>query len=214
MITRMDNDIGQLISLLDSLEIEENTVVFFSSDNGPRKIMSQFFNSNGPYRGFKRDLYEGGIRVPLIVRWPGKIAADRTSDHISAFWDMLPTFAEIANITVPEKIDGISLLPELVNEPQKEHEFLFWSFFTYNSNWSPGAEFPRNHLERKAVRMGKWKAVRNNLKNNPEAAIELYDLSIDIGEQNNVAAQFPAVVKNMNRLFKEEFKNSEYFRKN
>lgn len=211
MITRMDKDIGDIFSLLDSLGIDENTVVFFASDNGATKRMSPFFNSNGPLRGFKGDMYEGGIRAPLIARWPGKIAPGRTSDHISAFWDMLPTFAEIAGAVNPENIDGISFLPELLNESQKEHEFLFWSYFTYNYGWDPGSENPRNQLESMAVRMGKWKAVRNNLKNNPDADIELYDLSEDIGEENNVADQFSAILKKMKRIFKEEYKNTKYF---
>lgn len=211
MITRMDKDIGEIFSLLDSLGLDENTVVFFASDNGGTKRMSPFFNSNGPFKGFKGDAYEGGIRAPLIVRWPGEIAAGRTSNHISAFWDMLPTFAEIAGTTAPENIDGISLLPDLFNAPQKEHEFLFWSYFTYNYNWSPGADFPRNQLESMAVRMGKWKAVRNNLKNNPEAPMELYNLIEDIEEENNIADQFPAVVKKMERIFEDEYKNTEYF---
>ena len=211
MITRMDRDIGQLFSLLDSLGIDENTVVFFASDNGGTKRMSPFFNSNGPYRGFKGDMYEGGIRAPLIVRWPGKISQGQTSEHISAFWDMLPTFAEIAGTTASENMDGISFLPELLNQSQQEHDFLFWSYFTYNYGWNPGSENPRNQLQSQAVRMGKWKAVRENLKKNPDASIELYNLSEDIGEENNVAEQFPAIVEKMEQIFKEEYKNTEYF---
>lgn len=211
MITRLDKDIGEIFSLLDSLGIDENTVVFFASDNGGTKRMSPFFNSNGPFRGFKRDAYEGGIRAPLIARWPGKIAPGRTSNHISAFWDMLPTFAEIAGVVNPENIDGFSFLPELLNESQKEHEFLFWSYFTYNYGWNPGSENPRNQLESMAVRMGKWKAVRNNLKNNPDADIELYDLSEDIGEENDLSDQYPQIVKEMEQIMKKEYLNSEYF---
>ena len=211
MISRMDRDIGNIFSLLDSLDIDENTVVFFASDNGGTKRMASFFNSNGPLRGFKGDAYEGGIRAPLIARWPGKIVTGQTSDHISAFWDMLPTFADIAGATVPENIDGISFLPELLNEPQEEHEFLFWSYFTYNYGWKPGAENPRNQLQSQAVRMGKWKAVRNKLNNNPDAPIELYNLFEDIGEKNNVADQFPIILKDMQRIFEEEYKDTEFF---
>lgn len=214
MITRMDRDIGEIFSLLDSMEIDENTVVFFASDNGGTKRMSPFFNSNGPLRGFKGDLYEGGIRAPLIVRWPGKISPAQTSDHISAFWDMLPTFAEIAGANIPENIDGISLLPELLNDSQQAHEILFWSYFTYNYGWKPGSENPRNQLQSQAVRMGKWKAVRNNLNRNPNAPIELFDLSEDTGEENNIADQFPAILKKMEQFLKEEYSNTEYFSTN
>jgi len=211
MITRMDKDVGEILVLLDSLNLDENTVVFFASDNGGTKRMAPFFNSNGPFKGFKRDAYEGGIRAPLIVRWPGKIAAGRISDHVSAFWDMLPTFAEIAGVSNPENIDGISFLPELLNQSQQEHKFLFWYFFSYNYNWKPGADFPRNQLQNQAVRKGKWKAVRKNLKINPDAPIELYDLSEDIGEENNLAWQYPEIVKEMEQIMKKEYKNSEHF---
>jgi len=211
MISRMDRDIGNIFSLLDSLDIDENTVIFFASDNGGTKRMAPFFNSNGPLRGFKGDAYEGGIRAPLIARWPGKIVTGQTSDHISAFWDMLPTFADIAGAAISEKIDGISFLPELLSEPQPDHDFLFWSFFTYNYQWNPGADFPRNQPESMAVRMGNWKAVKNNLKNNPNASIELYNLSEDIGEENNVANDHPGIIEEMVRIILQEHENTEYF---
>ncbi|MBT6764169.1 MAG: arylsulfatase, partial [Prolixibacteraceae bacterium] len=123
MITRMDKDIGRIFSLLDSLELDENTVVFFASDNGGVKGMSDFFGSNESFRGYKTDLYEGGIRAPLIARWPGKITGGTISEHVSAFWDVLPTFCEIAGIHSPENIDGISFLPALLNQNQNEHDF-------------------------------------------------------------------------------------------
>ncbi|MGM0377649.1 MAG: sulfatase-like hydrolase/transferase, partial [Bacteroidota bacterium] len=214
MITRMDKDIGEIFSLLDSLGLDENTVVFFASDNGGTKRMSPFFNSNGPFRGFKGDAYEGGIRAPLLVRWPGKIAPGQTSNHISAFWDILPTFAEIADSSIPRNIDGISFLPELLNAPQEEHEFLFWSYFSYNYDWEPGADFPRNQLQNQAVRKGKWKAVRRNLKINPDAPIELYDLSEDIGEKNNLAGQYPNVVEELKKIMNTEHSDTEFFRIN
>ncbi|MEN8115635.1 MAG: arylsulfatase [Bacteroidota bacterium] len=213
MITLMDKDIGRIFSLLDSLNLDENTIVFFASDNGPVKEMSKAFESNGQFRGYKSDLYEGGIRAPLVVRWPGKIDQGATSNHISAFWDMLPTFCELAGVSVPENIDGISLLPELLNQQQKEHEFLVWEYFSYNYGWKPGSENPRNQLQSQAVRMGKWKGVKKGLKNNPESPFELYDLSKDIGEQNNLAEEHPEIVKQIEKIVEDERSDSEFFKK-
>tara|TARA_R110002095_G_scaffold159356_2_gene138177 strand:+ start:7256 stop:8623 length:1368 start_codon:yes stop_codon:yes gene_type:complete len=179
MITRLDRDLGNLVSLLKALNLEHNTVIFFTSDNGPHQEgMHQvdFFNSNGPLRGFKRDLYEGGIRVPLIVKWPDKIQADSTSDHISAFWDFLPTACELAGIKPPQNIDGISYLPTLLGKTQPTHETLFWKY-----------------REKLALRAGKWKAVRTSA----DKALELYDLDSDIGEHHNLADQHPEIAAKM-----------------
>jgi arylsulfatase A-like enzyme len=179
MITRLDRDLGNLVSLLKELNLEHNTILFFTSDNGPHQEgMHQvdFFNSNGPLRGYKRDLYEGGIRVPLIVKWPGKIQADSTSDHISAFWDFLPTACELAGIKAPQNIDGISYLPTLLGQPQTTHDTLFWKY-----------------RRKVALRSGKWKAVQTG----PQKPLELYDLDSDIGEQNNIADQHPEIVARM-----------------
>jgi len=153
--------------------------VIFSSDNGPHKeggIKPDFFDSNGPLRGTKRDLYEGGIRVPMIAYWPGTIKPGSTSDHISAFWDVLPTFADFAGVEKPEGIDGLSLAPALLGRPQQEHEYLYWEFHEGSS--------------KQAVRMGDWKAV----KLAPSRPIELYNLASDIGEKNNIADMHPDVV--------------------
>src|SRR5438270_3453062 len=132
MITRMDADIGRLMTRLAELGLENDTIVFFSSDNGPHKeggVDPKFFQSSGPFRGIKRDLYEGGIRVPLIVRWPGKIKAGQVIEAPWAFWDFLPTAADLAHARVPEKVDGISMLPTLLGRPQtNRHEFLYWQF--------------------------------------------------------------------------------------
>ena len=209
MITRMDKDIGRIFSLLDSLEINENTIVFFASDNGGVKGMSDFFASNGQLRGYKTGIYEGGIRAPLIARWPGKIIQGSKSAHISAFWDMMPTFCEIAGIASPKNIDGISFLPALLNQSQKEHEFLVWEYFHYNYGWKPGSEKPRNYLKSQAVRMGNWKGLRVN-QNSP---IELYDLSKDKSEQDNVAEQFPEVVEKIQQVMDDEHTDSEFFKK-
>jgi len=187
MITKMDSDIGQLMALLKELGIDENTVVFFSSDNGPHREGGttnenghdpDFFQSSGPLRGIKRDLYEGGIRVPLIVRWPGKIKPATTSNHVSAFWDFLPTACEIAGITPPSAIDGISFLSTLLGQTQTAHEYLYW-------------EFHEGQSSKQAIRLENWKAVRLS----PNGPVELYDLNTDLGEQQNVAAQHPQIVR-------------------
>ncbi|MFQ5811206.1 MAG: arylsulfatase, partial [Armatimonadota bacterium] len=146
MITRMDRDIGRVFALLKELGLDEDTLVMFSSDNGPCAAGGQdyqFFESQGPLRGIKRDLYEGGIRVPTIARWPGKIEAGAVSEHVSAFWDVLPTFAELAGGEPPADIDGISMAPTLLgrSDEQKQHEYLYWE-----------------HKGAQAVRLGDWKA--------------------------------------------------------
>lgn len=212
MITRMDKDIGRIFSSLDSLQLDDNTIVFFASDNGGVKGMSDFFESNGNLRDYKTDIYEGGIRAPLVARWPGKIAKYTTSDHISAFWDMMPTFCEIAGVSAPANIDGISFLPELLGQYQSAHEFLVWEYFHYNYGWKSGSESPRNQLQSQAVRMGKWKAVRENIRMNPDALIELYDLSKDESESNNLAEKFPEIVSRIELILTEEHRDSEFFK--
>jgi arylsulfatase A-like enzyme len=185
MISRMDRDIGRLLDLLKAQGIAENTLVIFSSDNGPEyEKEDRFFNSNGPFRGGKRDLYEGGIRMPFVARWPGKIPAGARSDHVSAFWDFLPTACDVAGIQPTGQMDGISYLPALLGKPeqQKEHEYLYWEF---NENQGPI----------QAVRAGQWKAVR--FLGRP---LELYDLSKNPGEEKNVAPQNPDVVARMTTI--------------
>jgi arylsulfatase A-like enzyme len=181
MITRMDRDIGLLVTQLRALKIDSNTVIFFSSDNGPHKesgVKPEFFNSSGPLRGIKRDMYEGGIRVPMIVRWPGKISAGNVSDRVWAFWDFLPTAADIAGVKPPADIDGISMLPTLLGRKQTNHHaFLYWEFHEKGS--------------KQAVRMDDWKAVRLG----PGEPLELYSLKTDPGETNNVAAVHPDIVR-------------------
>ena len=181
MITRMDRDIGRLMAKLKALGIDERTLVIFSSDNGPHGeggANPRFFASSGPLTGMKRTLTEGGIRVPGIARWPGRIKARSVSDHPWAFWDFLPTAAEIAGVAAPGKIDGISFLPALLGRPQKTHEFMYWEFHEGGSS-------------KQAVRMGKWKAIRKS----PKAPLALYDLSADLAEKHNVAAEHPDVVE-------------------
>ncbi len=185
MVGRMDRDVGRLFDLLKELKIDGDTVVFFTSDNGPHNEGNHkhtFFDSNGPLRGYKRDLYDGGIRVPFLARWPGKIREGSVSDHVSAFWDWLPTACELAGVPPPDAIDGISYLPTLLGRPQKEHEYLYWQ--------SQGKE---------AVRMGPWKGVRPG-KGKP---VELYDILKDPEEGQDLAAGQPDVVKRIEGIMKE-----------
>ncbi len=194
MITRLDKDMGRLLDKLEELGIDDNTLVIFTSDNGPHSeggANPKFFDSNGPLRGYKRDLYEGGIRVPMIARWPGKVEAGSESDYIGAFWDVMPTLSRLAGAKAPDDIDGISFLPTLLGrDRQRKHKYLYWEFFN-----------------RQAIRMGKWKAVR--LK--PDADLELYDLSEDIGETNNVAAEHPRVVKRIEEHFADARTESKWW---
>lgn len=182
MISRMDRDMGRLFDLLEELKIDESTLVLFTSDNGPHQEgghKQEFFDANGPLRGYKRDLYEGGIRVPLIARWPGKVRAGTVSDHASAFWDFLPTACELAGIESPENTDGISFLPELLGQEQREHDYLFWAY-----------------RDKRAIRFGNWKAVRTG-KNKP---LELYNLVTDVSERNDVSDLHPELAKQAKEL--------------
>jgi arylsulfatase A-like enzyme len=187
MVTRMDRDIGRLMALLKELGLDDNTIVMFSSDNGPHREGGhdpEFFGSQGGLRGIKRDLYEGGIRVPAIARWPGKIRPGQVSRQVWAFWDLLPTAAEIAGVEAPKDIDGISMLPAMLGKPQKDHQYLYWEFF------ERGFE--------QAVRTGHWKVVRHGL----DAPIELYNLEVDLQETSDVARDHPDVVHRMEEILR------------
>lgn len=201
MVTELDDYVGELLSKLKELGLEENTIVLFASDNGPHLEAGadpDFFNSNGNLKGYKRDMYEGGIRTPLIARWPGRIQEGSRSEHISAFWDVMPTFAEITGASVPENIDGISFLPSLLGKKQKkQHEYLYWEFHEQGGKIG--------------IRMGDWKAVRRNYDKTPMGATEIYNLKEDIGETNNVAEQHPDIVKKMEDIMKEAHTPSEVF---
>ena len=179
MITRMDSDIGSLVDLLRARGIDRRTVILFTSDNGPHREGGAdpvFFRSAGDLRGIKRDLYEGGIRVPMIVRWPGTVPAGRVSHHPWAHWDMLPTLADVAGAPIPPSLDGIAMTRALRGEPQSTHQYFYWEFHERGFQ--------------QAVRMGKWKAVR--LK--PNLPLELYDLSADPREEKDVAGSNAEVV--------------------
>ncbi len=189
MVAKLDEDVGRITDLLKELGLDDNTLVIFTSDNGPHLEGGhdpRFFDSNGPLRGFKRDLYEGGIRVPMIARWPAKIKPAGVTHHVSAFWDVLPTFCEIAGVEPPKGIDGISFLPTLAGRKQPQHEYLYWEFHARGG--------------KQAVRMGMWKAVRLRRKRKPDGPIELYDLEKDLGEKNNIADEHPDIVEKIDEI--------------
>ncbi len=191
MIGRLDLYVGEIIKTLKEKGLTENTLIIFTSDNGPHKENGGdpvFFNSSGIFKGIKRDLYEGGIRVPFIAYWPGKIKAAVT-EQPAALWDMYPTFLELAGVNVRDKVDGFSLTPLLLNKgKQKTHSYFYWEFHENDG--------------RQAVRWGNWKGVRLNVGKDGNAPIELYDLSVDPSEQNNLAAKKPAIVKKIAQLMK------------
>lgn len=200
MVNLLDDQVGEIQAKLEALGIAENTLIIFTSDNGPHQeggADPDFFDGNGDLTGYKRDLYEGGIRVPMIAVWPGKVQPNSTSGHISAFWDVLPTLCDITQIETSKVWDGISFLPELTGEEQPKHAYLYWEFHEQGG--------------KQAVRMDNWKAVRLNMGENPNAEIELYDLSKDIAEQNNVAADHPELVKEIAYIMDKEHTKSETF---
>ncbi len=225
MITRMDRDIGRLFAKLKELGLDQNTLVMFSSDNGPHKEGGgdpAFFRSSGPLRGYKRDLYEGGIRVPMIARWPGKIKPGSVSNHICAFWDFLPTCCELAGVPTPQGIDGISLLPTLIGQPDSAMDApqstprppsseSTNTLFSANTATSAVKTQKMHEFlywefheqgKKQAVRLSfdpaqdgdDWKGVRLNVAKNPDGPIELYNLRDDIGEKNNVADKHADIV--------------------
>jgi arylsulfatase A-like enzyme len=202
MITYMDKGLGELMALLKELNIDNNTLVIFTSDNGAAEgplSDPEFFNAGGPLRGLKGSLYEGGIRVPMIARWPGYIPPNSQSNHVLYFPDVMPTLAELCGTkdNLPKNTDGISFLPALLSKPGATHEFLYWENADYERT-PPYGEITET-LEQ-AVLTGNWKAV----KNGPEKTIELYDVSTDIGEQYNVADQHPDIVGKVEQIMKRE----------
>ncbi len=197
MISYMDKDVGRMMKLLAELKIDDRTLVIFTSDNGPHSEgghKHEFFNSNGDLQGFKRSMHEGGYRVPMIARWPGKVAAGTTSDLPCGAYDFLPTACEMVGAEVPGRTDGISYLPTLLGEPdrQKKHEYLYCAS-------SEGATSV-------GVRFGKWKLVKYRAKDKNATSDDwrLYDLDEDISEANNVAAQHPQTVQQILSLLKRD----------
>lgn len=202
MITRMDRTIGRILDLLRDLNLDEDTIILFSSDNGPTHdgvggSDSLFFLSAGILRGFKGSLFEGGVRVPMIVRWPRRCPPGRTTDHLSGFQDVLPTLCEIAGAKTPNKLDGISMLPTMLGKgEQKKHDFLYWEFPGYGGQ--------------QAVRMGDWKALRQNMQKG-NLKLQLFNLAKDPSETTDVAAQNPAVVERMHAILREQHVPSSTF---
>jgi len=195
MVSRMDKDVGRIMAELKSLGLDENTLVIFASDNGPTNAGgsdSGFFENAGPFRGLKGSVWEGGVRAPFLARWPGRIKPGTESDHVCAFWDFLPTCAELLGAPAPAGIDGVSILPTLLGRPdrQKKHEYLYWEL-----------------NNQQAVRLGDWKALR--LK--PGQKIQLFDLKTDIGEQNDVAGEHPDLIARVEDIFTNGRTDSEVF---
>lgn len=200
MVSILDKQVGDICAILDSLGIADNTMIIFTSDNGPHMeggADPDFFDSNGELRGYKRDLYEGGIKVPLIIKWNNEIEANSKSEHISAFWDFLPTVADIIGAVIPENIDGISFLPELKGaDNQKKHDYLYWEFHENNG--------------RQAIRMGDWKAVKYDVHNNGK--IELYNLKTDVSEKHDMSDVYPDKVAEFDSLMKVSRTESDLFK--
>jgi arylsulfatase A-like enzyme len=196
MVTRMDRYAGQLLSLLKQLELERDTLVFFTSDNGGMfaGFENDFFRNTAGLRGQKGNLYEGGIRVPMIARWPGRIAAGRVSDFAWAFQDFLPTAAEVAGVAAPKGIDGISVLPVLLGKAQKPHEELYWELPRYDG----ARKVFQDEVPMQAMRRGRWKAVRPK----PNGPVELYDLAADRAESKDLAAARPELAAEFDRRLK------------
>ncbi len=194
MVSRMDASVGSIVSLLKELDLEDNTLVIFTSDNGPTfngGSDSAFFESAGPLRGLKASVYEGGIRIPFIAHWPGRIEPGTTSEHVSAFWDFLPTCCDLIGAEPPKDIDGISMLPTLFGRgKQKQHEYLYWEL-----------------NGQQAIRVGHWKALRTK----PWLDIQLYNLADDVGERDDLAKQKPELAQQMTQMIDKNRTDSEVF---
>lgn len=211
MISRLDRDVGTLLRELQGLGLDEQTVVLFTSDNGPTHGSgggkeagvggsdSDFFASAGPLNGLKGSVLEGGTRVPLVVRWPGKIPPGKVSDHVAASWDFLPTLAELAGVETPAGIDGISFMPTLFGQEDRQarHAFLVWEFYGYGGQ--------------QAVRMGPWKALRLNCFRAPDGPMQLFNLEQDLGETRDVAAEHPEIVEQAQSILEREHHDSPYW---
>ncbi|CAN5401200.1 arylsulfatase [soil metagenome] len=197
MITRMDRDIGRLFDQIEAMGIDEDTLVVFTSDNGHHREGGndpELFDANGPLRGMKRDLYEGGIRVPTIARWPGMIDAGTVSDHVAYFGDLLATACELSGAAIPDDDDlwTTSFLPTLTGHPdaQREHPYLYWAFYEQGG--------------KEAVRFGDWKAVRMPIGNGD---LELYNLATDLGEANDIAGDHPEAVEKAKQFMQNAFRD-------
>jgi arylsulfatase len=203
MVTRMDRTVGRILDKLKELKIDDNTIVMFTSDNGATHNVggadSTFFESAGKLRGLKGSLYEGGIRVPMVVRWPGTVKPGSVNDQAFAFWDVLPTLCDLTGAPRPMGLDGIPFVDALMSKEQKPHDFLYWEFPGYGGQ--------------QAVQAGKWKLVRQKLgaKKAGNATLELFDLDTDPNEATDVAAKFPDIVKRLQEIAKREHTPSPTF---
>jgi len=200
MVSRLDADIGRILHTLETQGLLDQTLIIFTSDNGPHQEAGAdptFFNSSGGLRGMKRDLYEGGIRVPMIAMWQGVIQANSTTDHVSSFWDVMPTLCAMVGVDPPPNIDGISFLPTLLGESQIAHDYLYWEFHEQGG--------------KQAIRMNNWKGVRLNVHDNRAAPIELYDLSRDSQEALDLSFDYPNIVARIAQLMNEAHAPSDLF---
>lgn len=202
MVERIDVYVGEVVAKLEELGLSQNTLIIFTSDNGAHReggADPEFFDSNGPFRGYKRDLYEGGIHVPLVVKWPSRIVSGSKSDHISAFWDWLPTFAEIANQKIPYGLDGISILPSLTGKSeQQKHDYLYWEFHELGG--------------RQAIIKDGWKLIKMDIKDSSKTTFQLFDLKNDISEKNDLAPVFPEKVAELKILIQNSHSPNSVFR--
>jgi arylsulfatase A-like enzyme len=200
MVSLLDQQVGEILEKLKELGIEDNTVIMFASDNGPHQEGGAdpvFFNSNGGLRGFKRDLYEGGIRTPMIVKWANTIQPGSKSQHISAFWDIMPTLADIAGASSPKNIDGISFLPELLGKKQKTHDHLYWEFHEQGG--------------KQALRKGNWKLVKLNVFDARKTHLELYNLEKDPSEKQDISEEYPEIVAELETIMLKEHNHNNDF---
>lgn len=184
MVSRLDRYVGEIVRYVQQSGLANNTLILFTSDNGPHKEDGGdpvFFNANGGLRGIKRDMYEGGIRVPFIAYWKGKIKAGVTNPQPAAWWDLFPTFQQLAGLSTSNNIDGITIVPTLTGKAQKQHEYFYWEFHEQGG--------------KQAVRYGNWKGVRLNVTKDKDGPIELYDLQKDPAEKKNIAGAHPGIVK-------------------
>ena len=202
MVARIDRYVGDIMNKLEALDISENTLLVFTSDNGAHReggADPDFFNSNGPFRGYKRDVYEGGIHVPLVVSWPSKIPAGSHSTQLSTFWDWLPTLTELLVQSTTTEIDGVSFLPTLLGTgTQKQADYLYWEFHESGG--------------RQALLQGEWKLVKYQVKDPSKTKVELFHLTTDPGEQKNVAAAFPERVITLEKLMQSAHRPNPVFR--
>ncbi|MCS7026516.1 MAG: arylsulfatase [Bryobacteraceae bacterium] len=194
-ITRLDTQVGQLVDTLKAQGLYENTLILFSSDNGPHREGNHdvnFFSSSGPLRGLKRDLYEGGIRVPMIATWKARIAPQQVIDTPWAFWDFLPTAAALAGVNAPPNLDGVSIAPLLLGQGKPQRSHFYWEFHERGFQ--------------QAVRRGDWKLVRQA----PKFELELFNLAEDVGETRNLAAQYPKIVAELEKLFRQRTDSPDF----